>query len=380
MYVRYIDDIFFVWKGTEAQLKEFLEVINTVHPTIKFDAKFSRKKIDFLDTTVKLQNGKLTITLFTKPTDRRAYLHSKSYHPNSTKRSIAFSQASRLRRICTTLDDFWTHAKQLKKDLLNRGYKEDDLSREIARAAELDRSSLLTYKEKPTSNRIPMIVTYNRSLPNMKGILDSTWDHLKINPETHEKFKEKPILCYKRNRNLRDEIGQTRLSRNRVVRKRAINKGKCSPCMKRSDCMCCRHIITTSYFTDREGKRKYDIRHRTNCKSKNALYLGFCLKCNERQYVGKVESQGANKRVNKHRNDVNREDSIAIDRHFQEPGHDFNRDFRLIIIEEITKRNLTKDQMRELLQRREDFWILKLGTLEPRGFNDKLNYPAESRI
>ena len=100
------------------------------------------------------------------------------------------------------MDDLWTHAKQLKKDLLNRGYKEDDLSREIARAAELDRSSLLTYKEKPTSHRIPMIVTYNRSLPNMKGILDSTWDHLKVNPETHEKFKEKPILCYKRNRNL----------------------------------------------------------------------------------------------------------------------------------------------------------------------------------
>lgn len=380
MYVRYIDDIFFVWKGSEAELKEFLEVINTVHPTIKFDAKYSRKKIDFLDTTVKLHNKKLTTTLFTKPTDRRAYLHSKSYHPNSTKRSIAFSQASRLRRICTSLEDFWIHAAQLKKDLLNRGYREEDLSREIARAAAQDRPSLLTYKEKPTSNRIPMIVTYNKTLPNMKGILDSTWDHLKINPETHEKFKEKPILCYKRNRNLRDEIGQTRLSRNRVVRKRAINKGKCSPCMGRSDCMCCRHIITTSYFTDRDGKRKYGIRHRTNCRSKNALYLGFCLKCNDRQYVGKVETQGANKRVNKHRNDVNREDSIAIDHHFQEPGHDFNRDFRLIIIEEITKRNLTKDQMRELLQKREDFWILKLGTLEPRGFNDKLNYPAESRI
>ena len=77
---------------------------------------------------------------------------------------------------------------------------------------------------------------------------------------------------------------------------------------------------------------------------------------------------------------MNRADSIAIDRNFQEPGHNFNRDFRLIIIEEITKRNLTKEQMRELLMKREDFWILKLGTLEPSGFNDKLNFPAESRI
>ena len=36
------------------------------------------------------------------------------------------------------------------------------------------------------------------------------------------------------------------------------------------------------------------------------------------------------------------------------------------------------EQMRNLLLRREDFWILKLGTLYPGGFNDKLNFPAEN--
>ena len=348
MYVRYIDDIFFVWKGPESELKEFLEVINTIHPTIKFDHKFSRERIDFLDTTVKLTNKKLSTTLFTKPTDRRAYLHSKSYHPNSTKRSIAYSQAARLRRICTSIDDFWSHATTLKKDLVNRGYKEETISQEINRAATQERNALLTYKEKTTSSRIPLIVTYNKTSPDLKNIIDSTWDHLKINPETNAKFPEKPIVCYKRNRNLRDEIGQTRISRNRVVRKREQNRGRCSPCMGRSDCMCCTHLINTSYFTSRSGNR-YEIRHRTNCKSKNATYLGLCLKCNKEQYVGKVETQGTNRRVNKHRNDVNKPDSIAIDCHFNQPGHDFNRDFRIIVIEEVTKKNMTKDQMRELL-------------------------------
>ena len=92
--------------------------------------------------------------------------------------------------------------------------------------------------------------------------------------------------------------------------------------------------------------------------------------------MGKVEVQGTNKRVNKHRNDVHRPDAIAIDKHFSEPGHDFNRDFRIIAIEEVTKKNLTKEQMRNLLLRREDFWIQKLGTLEPLGFNEKLNFPS----
>ena len=91
--------------------------------------------------------------------------------------------------------------------------------------------------------------------------------------------------------------------------------------------------------------------------------------------MGKVEAQGMNRRTNKHRNDVTRPDSITIDRHFNQKDHDFNRDFRVIVIEEITKKNLTKDQMRDLLLHREDFWINKLKTLEPNGFNEKLNFP-----
>ena len=379
MYVRYIDDIFFVWKGPEHELKKFLETINTLHPSIKFDYKYSKESTDFLDTTVKLVNKAITTTLYTKPTDRKAFLHAKSYHPSSTKKAIAFSQASRLRRICSDPTDFWRHATKLKEDLLNRGYREEELSREIERAARIERSDLLKYKDKSTSNRIPLIVTYNRQLPNLKKILDSTWNHLSINPEVQRKFVDKPIVCYKKNRSLRDEIGQTRLAKGRVVRKKSNKKGRCSPCMGRSDCLCCRHLISTSVFTNRNGQAKYEIWHRMNCHTKNALYLAFCMKCNARQYVGKVETQGANRRVNKHRNDVRRPDGLAIDRHFDQPDHDFNRDFRLILIEEITKRNLTKEQMRELLLRREDFWMLKLDTLAPNGFNDKLNFPAEAR-
>ena len=88
-----------------------------------------------------------------------------------------------------------------------------------------------------------------------------------------------------------------------------------------------------------------------------------------------METQGANKRINKHRNDAKRADSIGIDKHFLEPGHNFDRDFRMIVIEEISSRNMTKEQTRQTLLRREDFWIKQLETLEPNGFNDRLNFP-----
>ena len=49
LYLRFIDDLFFIWKGTEKELKKFIEDINKVHPSIKFDYSYSKSVIDFLD-------------------------------------------------------------------------------------------------------------------------------------------------------------------------------------------------------------------------------------------------------------------------------------------------------------------------------------------
>ena len=52
LYLRYIDDIFFIWKGTEEELNNFFNEINKKHPSIKFDQKCSRSKKEFLDVLV----------------------------------------------------------------------------------------------------------------------------------------------------------------------------------------------------------------------------------------------------------------------------------------------------------------------------------------
>ena len=52
IYLRYIDDLFFIWKGTEQELREFFDEMNTIHPTIKFDYEFSKKEIHFLDLMI----------------------------------------------------------------------------------------------------------------------------------------------------------------------------------------------------------------------------------------------------------------------------------------------------------------------------------------
>ena len=39
---RYIDDIFFIWEHGEESLQEFINEINSFHPTIKFTADWSK--------------------------------------------------------------------------------------------------------------------------------------------------------------------------------------------------------------------------------------------------------------------------------------------------------------------------------------------------
>ena len=201
---------------------------------------------------------------------------------------------------------------------------------------------------------------------------------LHINPLEGVKFADKPLVCFRRNQNLRDLLGQTRISKGKVLRKKELKAGRCSPCLSRPDTKCCKHIISTRTFRGHAGDKEYKIFHRVNCKSKNVLYLGFCEKCNFKPYTGKCESQAMNKRINKHRNDAKKPDSISFDKHFLLPDHNFDRDCKFIIIEAIDNRNMTKEQIREMLLHREDFWMLKLKTLEPNGFNMSLNYPSNA--
>ena len=39
LWWRYIDDVFFIWEHGEEKLKEFINVLNKKHPTIKFIAE-----------------------------------------------------------------------------------------------------------------------------------------------------------------------------------------------------------------------------------------------------------------------------------------------------------------------------------------------------
>ncbi|CAH2246426.1 Hypothetical predicted protein [Pelobates cultripes] len=99
VWFRYIDDVFFLWNGSEANLLYFKADLNRIVPSIKFTLEHDASSIHFLDVQVnKIDNG-LCFDLFRKPTHKVAFLQANSFHAASMIRSLPFSQLLRVRRI-----------------------------------------------------------------------------------------------------------------------------------------------------------------------------------------------------------------------------------------------------------------------------------------
>ena len=90
VWLRYIDDIYFVWTHGENKLDEFLERLNSFHPNLKSTSEHSEQEINFLDVTVQLSNNKFVADLYCKPTDCHQYLHYITPVIQSTRKSQAF--------------------------------------------------------------------------------------------------------------------------------------------------------------------------------------------------------------------------------------------------------------------------------------------------
>ena len=214
-YLRFIDDIFLIWNSTKTEIDNFLKQFNERHPRIKFEYENSKTEINFLDTTVFKVDNKLRTKLYVKPTDRQSYLHSKSECPNSTKKSIAYSQALRFNKICYNRSNLHNNCKRLLNTLTERGYNKTDTTTQISRAITIQRNEVLNKIKTSNVERLPVTATYSRTLPEIKTIIDKNWHILQIEPKLKEIFAEPPILAFKRNKNLRDMLGGNKVFDNK---------------------------------------------------------------------------------------------------------------------------------------------------------------------
>ena len=80
------------------------------------------------------------------------------------------------------------------------------INEEIQKATNQDRTGFLNKEKTETGNHLTLCVTYNKTLPNIKTILEKHWHMLNVNPELKKVFENKPLLTFRKNKNLRQLI------------------------------------------------------------------------------------------------------------------------------------------------------------------------------
>ena len=216
---------------------------------------------------------------------------------------------------------------------------------------------------KRNTNKIQLITTYNRTLPNVQKAIEKHWHLLKINNEISKVFTEKSIIAYRRNKNIQDLTGSNTIENNKVKRKRKVNlNGSCSPCLSKYGNLCCKQVVPTTTFKSQINGKSFKIQHRLKCHSENVIYLMECRMCSIK-YVWKSETP-FNIRLNNQRKDVKSSDSIPACQHFNNNHHEFNRDVKFTLIEQLRNTNIDPSIRTKRLKEREDFWIKTFNRIE----------------
>jgi hypothetical protein len=174
-YKQYRDDSFGIWTYGEESLIDYLDYLNQIHPNIKFTIHYGRT-IEYLDLKITLTPfGTISTETYYKPTDTFQYLHYSSNHPKHTLDNIPKSQTIRHLRNCSNRASFYYHSTILFFNLLKRNFPHKTIRLKIQSIFNIKRCQYLKYKTKNQYKRTPLIITYNKNLPNLSGLIHQTF-------------------------------------------------------------------------------------------------------------------------------------------------------------------------------------------------------------
>ncbi|KAL9973358.1 hypothetical protein ACROYT_G019801 [Oculina patagonica] len=118
----YMDDTFTILD--RGSVDSFLQHLNNQQPSIRFTMETENDcKIAFLDTTVSREpDGRLTTSVYRKPTHTDQYLAYDSHHPQSVKCGIVKCLYDRAKRLITKPSVISKEKKHLSSVLVSNGY------------------------------------------------------------------------------------------------------------------------------------------------------------------------------------------------------------------------------------------------------------------
>ena len=195
VWFRYIDDVFFIWTHGQEKLDSFFEELNRCNL--------------FLDLKVSLSNGDFSTDLHVKYTDRHQFLHYTPSHPDHTKRSIIYSQALRISRICSNKSDFLKHLENMKSWFKVRGYPSKLIEQEMEKVKFFLNGTVV--RQRDPRKGVPFVLTYHPLFKSMGKIINKNLNLLYMDDEVKKVFTPKPMISFRSARKLGSYLVRAKL-------------------------------------------------------------------------------------------------------------------------------------------------------------------------
>lgn len=377
LWRRFIDDVIILWEGDQASLDEYIITINNNNRNLTFTVETDQNSVNFLDLVIFKQNDILATKTYFKPTDRNGYVPSDSCHNPPWLKSIPRSQLARIRRNCSTLEDFYDQSSLIKKRLVDKGFEAEEVDKEVERMAGVKREDLLQPKEGKQGTRnkeegsLLLVTNYNAQAGLIKKILRKHWDVLHLDPTLRSFLPQEPRIVFRRAQNLRDQL--TRSYINPPKKKKGTiddSKGfhQCGKCM---GCRTSEHKKKkrTQFCSNITGK-EYEVKSFITCQSKGVVYLIQCP-CGL-QYIGRTVRTLA-VRIREHVYNIKK--GIVthnLSAHYKAVHNSNPSSISFMGIEQVTEDWRGTNLVREI-SKRETYWIYDMDTLSPKGLNIEID-------
>ena len=180
----------------------------------------------------------------------------------------SYGLAFRLKRISSKDDDYQREKKRLTQQLRKRGYPGKLIKGQLAKVDTKRREDLLVYREtvKRKNDRVPFVITYSSSLPDVRGIVQHRMTILHRSEKMKTIFPEPSIIAFKRQSNLADMLVHNKT--NRDLRQEE-DKGS-TECGK--NCSVCPLMMRTDKLQSSDKKKEFNIGCYIDCESENIIY------------------------------------------------------------------------------------------------------------
>ena len=193
-------------------LERFINYVNGFHHALKFTWEISETCVSFLDISVSINGDAFATSVSYKPTDSHSYLLFSSSHPNHTKQYIPYSQFLRLRRLCRDDKDFETKSLEMRTFFVERGYPTHLLDSAIQKAFNNSRRDTLKPPlAKISDDKIPLVLTFHPFNYKVRDVISRNFLILKNDPETSAIFTDNPLISFRHNKNMRDNLVRSAL-------------------------------------------------------------------------------------------------------------------------------------------------------------------------